>query len=69
MRLRHTVFGGRIAGIALLWTELALTGNAALELRLHFLASALFKRVSATDRQRYERNRDQDRQGSHPLIL
>ena len=60
---------GRIAGVALLWAELALTGNAALELRLHFLARALFKRVSATDRERCECNRDQDRQGSHLLIL
>jgi hypothetical protein len=32
MRLRHTVFRCRIAGVAFLWAELALTGNAALEL-------------------------------------
>ena len=69
MRLRHTVFRGWIACVALFWPELALTGNAALELRLHFLAGALFKGVRATDRQRCERNRDQDRQGFHPLIL
>jgi hypothetical protein len=60
---------GRIAGVALFWADLALTGDAALELRLHFLAGALFKGVSATDRERCERNRAQDRQGSHPLIL
>ena len=52
---------GRIAGVALFLAELALTGDAALELRLHFLAGALFKRVSATDRERCECNRDQER--------
>jgi len=69
MRLRHTVLCGRIAGVAFFGAELSLTGDAALELRLHFLTGALFKRVSATDRERCECNRDQDRQGSHPLIL
>ena len=69
MRLRDTVFRCRIAGVALFWADLALTSDAALELRLHFLAGLLFKRISATDRERCKRNRDQDRQGSHPLIL
>ncbi len=59
----------RIASVALFRAKLALTGDAALELRLHFLAGALFKGVSATDRERCECNRDRDRQESHPLIL
>lgn len=63
------MLSGRIAGVALFWAEFALAGDAALELRLHFLAGALFKGVSATDRKRCECNRDQDRQGSHLLIL
>jgi hypothetical protein len=33
------------------------------------LAGGLFKRVSATDGERCECDRDQDRQGSHPLTL
>ena len=52
---------GRIAGVALFWAELALTGDATLELRLHFLAGALFKGVGAADRERCECNRDQER--------
>jgi hypothetical protein len=60
---------GRVADVALFWTELALTGDAALELRLHFLAGALFKGIRATDRERCECNRHQNRRGSHPLIL
>jgi hypothetical protein len=59
----------RITGVALFWAKLALTGDSAFELRLHFLAGALFKGVGATDRERCECNRDQDRQGPHPLIL
>ena len=69
MRLRHTMFRGRITDVALFRADLALTSDAALELRLHFLAGALFKRISATDRETCECYRDQDRQGSHPLIL
>jgi hypothetical protein len=60
---------GRITNVALFWAQLALTRDAALELRLHFLAGALFKGVGATGRERCECNRHQDRQGSHPLIL
>ena len=69
MRLRYAMLRGRIASVALFWAELALTRDAALELRLHFLAGAFFKGIGATDRERCECNRDQDRQGSHPLIL
>ena len=69
MRLRDTMLRSWIAGVAFFWSELALTGDAALELRLHFLRAALFKRVGATDRETCEYNRDQDRQGAHLLIL
>ena len=31
MCLRHAMLGGRIAGVALFWAELALTGDAALD--------------------------------------
>ena len=63
------MLGGQIAGITLFWADLALAGDAALELRLQLFAGALFKGVSATDRENGECNRDQDRQGPHPLIL
>ena len=69
MRLWHTMLRGRIAGVAFFRAELALTGDAALELRLHFLTGALFERVSATDRERCECNGDQDREGFHQPIL
>ena len=58
-----------ITGVALFRAELALARDAALELRLYFLRTSLFKRVRATDRERGECNRDEDREGSHPLTL
>jgi hypothetical protein len=51
----------RIASVAWFWAELTLTGNATLELRLHFLPGALFERIGATDREGCECNRNQDR--------
>jgi hypothetical protein len=69
MRLGDTVLRGGITGVALFRSKLALTGDTAFELRLHFLASALFEGIGATDRERCECNRDQDRQRPHLLIL
>ena len=52
---------GRVTRVVWFWAELALTGDAPLELRLQFLAGALFKGVGAADRERCECNRDQER--------
>jgi hypothetical protein len=63
------MLGCRIANVAWFWTDLALTSDATLELRLHFLAGALFKRISATDAETCESQQEQNRQGPHLLIL
>jgi hypothetical protein len=48
MSLRHAVLAGWIARLSLFGSDLALTGNAALQLRLHFLPASLFERVSTS---------------------
>ena len=48
MRLGNAVFTGRIAGVSLFGDELALTRYAALQLRLNFVATALFERIGAS---------------------
>jgi hypothetical protein len=48
MRLRHAVFAGWITGLAFLGYELSLTSDATLELRLNFVAAALFNWIRAT---------------------
>ena len=69
MSLRHAVFGGGIAGLSLFGADLALAGDAALQLRLHFLTASLFERISASASNQHAADRDQDRQGPHPHIL
>ncbi len=69
MRLRNTVFAGRITRLSLFGDDLALTRNAALKLRSHFLAASLFEGIGATRGKRCAHDQEQDRQGPHPLIL
>jgi len=69
MRLRHSMLGRGIARLALFGTDLALTGDAALKLRLNFSSASLFKWIGATSVDQQAADRDQDRQGPHPLIL
>ena len=71
MRLRDAVLGSRIAWIALAFAfcELTLSGDAALQLRLHLTATALFDRIGATDFEDRDENREEERPGFHPLIL
>jgi len=69
MRLRNAVFGGRIAGIALLGTEFAPTADASLKLRTDFLPASLLEWISATGRQRRKDDDEEKRPGPHPLIL
>jgi len=69
MRLRDGVFGGGIAGLSLFWADLALAGDAALQLRLHFGTASLFEWIGASTGDQHAADRDQDRQGPHPFIL
>ena len=48
MSLRDGVFARWIAGLSLLGNDLSLSGNAALQLRLHFPATSLFERIGTT---------------------
>ena len=71
MRLRNAMLGRWIAWITLAFSfgELPLTGDAALQLRLHFTAASLFDRIGATGGENKEENREEERPGLHPLIL
>lgn len=69
MRCRHAVFAGWIAGVAFLRHDLALTGNAALQLRSNLLPRPLLKWISAAEGKPGEYNREEKRPGPHPLIL
>jgi hypothetical protein len=69
MRLGNAVFAGWIVRLSFLGADPALTGDAALQLRLNFVATALLERIGATARERCARDHKQDRQGPHPLIL
>jgi hypothetical protein len=57
-----------IVGGALQRAKRSLTGHASLQLLLHFLRAALFERVCAAARNQ-PCDREQDREGLHPLIL
>jgi hypothetical protein len=48
---------------------MSLAGNTALKLRSDFLPRPLFERVGASGDDQSEPDRDQRRQGLHPLIL
>jgi hypothetical protein len=61
MRLGNAVFAGWIARVALLRNKLSLAGNAALQLRLHFLTASLFERIGATTGKCCPSDREQDR--------
>jgi hypothetical protein len=67
--LRHAVFAGWVAGFALFGYELSLTGDATLQLRLNFAAASLFEWIGTSTGDKHAADRDQDRQGPHPLIL
>ena len=67
MSLRYCVFAGRIIFRAVLRTNRALTGDAALELTAHFLRATLFERIRACPGEK--RARANNRQGLHLLIL
>jgi hypothetical protein len=69
MRLRHAMFAGWITGLTLFGPDLALAGDATLQLRLNFSTASLFDRIGATAGKRRERDQEEDRQGPHPLIL
>ena len=51
MRLGNAVFDGWVASFALLGADPALTGNAALQLRLNVSTTSLFERIGATARE------------------
>lgn len=63
------MFAGRIAGIALFGSELALTANAPLQLRLNFGAASLLHRISATGNEQSDGDDEEERRAFHPLIL
>jgi len=63
------MLGGWVARFSLFWAKLPLAGDAALQLRLNFFATSLFERIGASAGDQYAADRDQDRQGPHPLIL
>jgi leucyl/phenylalanyl-tRNA--protein transferase len=67
VRLRNTVLRRRIAGRSVDRAKLPLARDTAFELSLHLGAAAVLKRISATAER--ERDRAQDRQGLHLLIL
>ncbi len=69
MRLGNAVFARWIARVSLFGNDLSLPGNAALQLRLHFLTASLFERIGATAGKRCACDHEQDRQGPHLLIL
>jgi hypothetical protein len=69
MRLGNAVFGSRVAGVALFGAELALTGDAPLQLRLNFGAASLLHRISATGDEQSDNDDEEERPGFHPLIL
>jgi hypothetical protein len=69
MSLRDGVFACWIAGLSLFGNDLSLSGDTALQLRLHFSATSLFERIGATAGKRCARDQEKDRQGPHPLIL
>jgi hypothetical protein len=69
MRLGYAMLAGRVAGLALLRDDFTLTGQAALKLRSDFLASSMLERISAAAGDQHATDRNQDRQGPHPLIL
>jgi len=48
MRLWYGVLARWIARLALFGDDLALTGDATLQLRLHLLTASLFERIGAT---------------------
>ena len=48
MRLRHAMFAGWITGLTLFRPNLALTGDATLQLRLNFSTASLFDRIGTT---------------------
>ena len=52
MILWNAVFVRRIAGRALFGTNLALAGDAAFELPLHFAGAAFFQRIGAVHQQK-----------------
>jgi hypothetical protein len=69
MCLWNAVFSGRITRVSLFGDKLALTSNAALQLRLNFSTTTLFEWIGATAGERCAADQEQDRQGPHPLIL
>jgi len=69
MRLGDAMLGGGIAGVALFGAELALTGDAPLQLRLNFGAAPLLHRISATGDEQSASDEEEERPGFHPLIL
>ena len=68
MRLRHAMLRRWVVGRSLHWSNRSLTGNAALELLLQFLACALFERIRAAA-QGQPCHREWDGEGLHPLSL
>ena len=67
MVLRDTVLSRGITRRSIKRDYRSLAGHAALELASHFLRAALFQRISTTTRDK--RERADDRQGLHLLIL
>ena len=69
MGLRDTMLAGGITGLALFGAELALTGDAPLQLRLDFGAASLLHRVGASAHEQSVSDDEEERPGLHPLIL
>jgi hypothetical protein len=67
MTLRDGVLSRGIIRWSIKRADRSLAGHAALELASHFLRAALFQRIGTPTRDK--RERADDRQGFHPLIL
>ena len=67
MSLRDAVFSRGIIRRSIKRAHRSLAGHAALELASHFLRAALFQRINTPTRDK--RERADDRQGLHLLIL
>jgi hypothetical protein len=68
MRLRHAMLPRWVVRRPFHWSKASLTGDAAPELLLDFLSTALFERIrAAAEGQQCDRERN--RKGLHLLIL
>ena len=69
MGLRNAMLTRRIVRRPIDRTECSLAGNAALELRSHFLGASFFQGIGTTGGHQDDASRAQQREEFHPLIL